>query len=165
MEAKERTLAEDLACPVEVTPGVDQAVPEGWAWKRIGASQPNRATFHLSHSDVSRVIVDVLRPSDSPPDAHFVLAKEVPIIIIDSLDTYWAGESRTQLPLHGIRVPVEGDTVGEAKRALASDLAAQLRLLLVLSASHGQMSPHLQKNLANLLAVLDPRPRSENQPG
>ena len=115
MAEEERVIGDDLACPVEIQPGVDHATPEDWTWRTIGTSQPNRATFHLTHSDVSRVIVDVLRPADSPTDGQFVLSEEVPVIIMDSLDKYWAAESRTKLPLNGIRVPVEGDTIGEAK--------------------------------------------------
>ena len=165
MEAEDRTLAEDFACPVEVEPGVDHATPGDWNWRLVGTSQPNKATYHMSHSDVSRIIVEVLRPSDSPPDAQFVVTKDIPIIIMDSLDKYWAAESRTQLPLHGVRVPVEGETMEEAKRALAADLAAQLRLLLLLSASHSQLAPELRENLGYLSSVMAPAPGLEKQQG
>ena len=151
MEDEDRTLGEDFAIPVQIQPGVDDAEPADWSWRNVGTSLPNRATFHLTHSDVSRIIVDVLRPSDSPPDGQFVLSKEVPIIIMDSLDKYWAAESRTRMPLSGVRVPVEGDTVAEAKQALAADLGAQLRLLLLLSSSHkGKIAPALLENLKYL---------------
>lgn len=162
MEDGDRTLAEDFAAPVEIQPGVDHATPEDWSWRVIGTSLPNRANFHLTHSDVGRVIVDVLRPSDSPPDGQFVLAKEVPVIVLDSLDKYWAGESRIHLPLHGVRVPVEGDTIAEAKRALAADLAAQLRLLLLLAASHKELAPQLQENLAFLRSIMTAAPPSQD---
>jgi len=100
-------------------------------------------------------MVDVLRPSDSPPDGQFVVAKDIPIIIMDSLDKYWAGESRTRLPLHGVRVPVEGDTVEGSKQALAADLAAQLRLLFLLSSSReGDLAPELKENFSYLASVL-----------
>ena len=157
-DPEDRTLAEDLACPVEVQPGSDKATPADWEWRLVGTSQPNKATFHLNHSDVNQVIVDVLRPADSPEDSQFVITRDVPIIIMDSLDKYWAGESRTQLPLHGIRVPVEGETRAEAKRALAADLAAQFRLLSLLANSHGQLAPQLRENLTYLLSVLDKGP-------
>jgi len=157
---EERVIGDDLACPVEIQPGVDHATPEDWTWRTIGTSQPNRATYHLTHSDVSRVIVDVLRPADSPTDGQFVLSEEVPVIIMDSLDKYWAAESRTKLPLNGIRVPVEGETIREAKRALAADLAAQLRLLLLLNASHKGLAPQLQENLAFLNSIMNPAPGS-----
>ena len=154
MEDGDRTMGEDFAIPGEIQPGVDHAEPADWSWRNVGTSLPNRATFHLTHSDVSRIIVDVLRPSDSPPDGQFVLSKEVPIIIMDSLDKYWAAESRVQLPLHGVRVPVEGDTIAEAKTALAADLAAQLRLLLLLASSHKVLAPQLQENLAFLRSIM-----------
>ena len=52
-----------------------------------------------------------------------------------------------------MRVPVEGETMAEAKRALAADLAAQFRLLSLLSSSHNQLAPQLRENLAYLLSV------------
>jgi hypothetical protein len=163
---EDRLLAEDISCPVVVEPGVDSATPEGWEWRRVGTSRPNRATFHISHSDVTRVMIGVLRPADSPPDAPFVLTREMPIIIIDSLDKFWAGESRTSLPLQGLRVPVEGDTEEEAKRNLAADLAAQLRLLLLLAASHqGEIAPQLKANLAYLRSVMAPAQDARKQQG
>ena len=155
MEPEDRTLAEDLALPVQIEPGVDQSTPEDWTWRLVGSSLPNKANFHLSHSDVSKVMVDVLRPSDSPPDGQFKLVKDIPIILMDSLDKYWAAESRTQLPLNGIRVPVEGETVAEAKRALAADMAAQLRLLMLLASSRNQLAPELQQNLQYYLAIMN----------
>ena len=61
-------------------------------------------------------------------------------------------------PLSGLRVPVEHDTKNGAKRALAADLAAQLRLLLLLSTSYQQnMAPQLKENLALLSQYLEPR--------
>ena len=155
---EDRTLAQDFAAPVDVQPGEDGATPPDWGWCRIDTSQPSKATFHISHQDISRVIVDVLRPSDSPPDSPFVITRDIPIVIIDSLDQYWAGESRSRLPLHGLRVPVAHDTQEGAKRALAADLAGQLRLLLLLSASHGgKMAPQLKANLACLKEYMAPR--------
>ena len=154
MESEDRTLAEDLACPVQIDPGVDQATPEDWDWRLVGSSLPNKANFHLSHSDVNKVMVEVLRPSDSPPDGQFKLSKDIPIIVMDTVDKYWAGESRTQLPLNGLRVPVEGETVAEAKRALATDMAAQLRLLMLLASSRNQLAPELQVNLRYYLAIM-----------
>ena len=165
-EPQDRTLAEDLACPVEVEAGVDYATPDDWTWRSVGTSLPNSATFHMSHSDVGRVTVDVLRPSDSAPDAQFVVVKDIPIIIMDSLDKYWAGESRTRLPLHGVRVPVEGDTVEESKRALAADLGAQLRLLILLSSSReGGIAPQLKENFNYLASILTPAKGRGQQQG
>ena len=156
MAEDDRTLAEDNTSQIKIEPGVDHASPEGWNWNKISSSQPNAAVFHISHSESTRVLIDMLRPSDSAPDANFVLNREMPIVILDSLDKYWAAESRTQMPLSGIRVPVEGDTVAEAKRALAADLAAQLRLLLLLSSSHkGTIAPALLENLKYLSSCME----------
>ena len=161
---EDRTLAEDLASPVEIEPGKDEANPAGWEWRLVGTSQPNAATFHTSHSDVGRILVDVLTPADSPDEAPFVISQDIPIIIMDSLDKYWAGESRTKLPLEGIRVPVADETIKGSKRALAADLAAQLRLLLLLSSSRkGELAPQLQSNLEYLGSVLAPRGKEEKK--
>jgi hypothetical protein len=159
MQPDDRLLAEDLTQPVKVEPGVDYSTPPDWAWRNTDTSQPNAAVFHISHAEATRVLVDVLRPADCAPDANFVVSKEIPIIVLDSLDKYWAGESKTYLPLSGVRVPVEGDTVAEAKRALADDLAAQLRLLLLLSSSHkGKIAPALLQNLGYLKTCMEPGP-------
>ena len=153
-----RTLAEDDSIPVQIESEIDVATPGDWDWRNISASQPNAAVFHINHSDVTQVKVDTLGPADSPPDAPFVITGEIPILIIDTLDQYWAGESRTRLPLQGLRVPVAGDTEQEARQKLASDLAAQLRLLLLLSSSRqGNIAPELRANLLYLTSVLTNR--------
>ena len=153
-----RTLAEDLSLPVVVEPGVDYATPPDWNWRDIDSSQPNSAIFHISHSEITRVLVDTLRPQDSSPDANFVIKDEIPIVVLDSLDKYWAGEAKRRLPLNGVRVPVEADTVAEAKRALADDLGAQFRLLLMLRSSRQhQLAPQLEDNLRMLNDLLEPR--------
>ena len=150
-------LAEDISLPVNVVPNGNTALPEGWSWGRTSTSQPNAATFHINHSDVTRVFADVLTAEDSPPEAPFVVSKEIPVVIIDSLDQYWAGEARSALPLHGLRVPVAADTVAEAKRKLAADLAAQVRLLLMLSRGGTTLAPELQANFLMLTEVLEAR--------
>ena len=156
---EDRTLAEDITTPIKIEPGLDHAAPEGWNWRNISTSQPNAAVFHLSHSESTRVLIDVIGPADCAADANFVLTKEIPIVILDSLDKYWAAESRTKMPLTGVRVPVEGDTVAEAKRALAADLGAQLRLLLLLSSSHkGKIAPALIANLKYLSSCMEAGP-------
>ena len=153
-----RRLAEHDAIPVRIESEIDQGTPADWDWRVIGASQPNAAVFHINHSDVTQVKVDALRPEDSPPDSPFVITRDIPILIIDTLDQYWAGESRTRLPLQGLRVPVAGDTEREAKQKLAGDLAAQLRLLLLLSSSRqGNIAPELRANLLYLSTVLEAR--------
>ncbi len=152
-------LAEDLSLPVTVEPGVDYATPPDWNWRDVDSSQPNAAVFHLSHSEVTRVLVDSLRPEDCSPDANFVVKSEIPIVVLDSLDKYWAGEAKRHLPLNGVRVPVEADSVKEAKRALADDLAAQFRLLMMLRNSSHQrhLAPPLLENLRRLSELLEPR--------
>ncbi len=163
-ESEDRPLAEDLSSPVEIQPGQDLSEPEDWQWKSVSTSQPNAATFHLTHSDVTRATPDMLRPSDSLPDAQFVITKDIPLIIIDSGDQYWAGEAKDKLPLNGLRVPMEGDTIEEAKQKLAADLAAQFRLLLVLSKTHqDQLAPQLKYNLVLLSWVMAPNPALENR--
>ncbi|NQW22766.1 MAG: hypothetical protein HQ475_04895 [SAR202 cluster bacterium] len=158
----DRPLAEDITTPVEIQPGLDRATPDDWTWSNTSTSQPNAAVFHISHSESTRVLIDSIGPSDSAPDANFVLKKEIPIVVLDSLDSYWAGESHTQMPLAGIRVPVEGDTVDAAKKALAADLAAQLRLLLLLSSSHkGRIAPALLANLEYLSSCMEPNPTAQ----
>lgn len=152
-----RTLAEDLSLPVVVEPGVDYAQPPDWNWRDVDSSQPNAAIFHISHSEITRVLVDTLRPGDCSPDANIVVKDEIPIVVLDSLDKYWAGEAKHRLPLNGVRVPVEADSVAEAKRALADDLAAQLRLLLMLRGSSHQLAQPLQENLRMLNDLLEPR--------
>lgn len=156
-EGEGRPLAEDISLPVSVTPNYNTALPEEWGWRRNSSSQPNSATFHINHSDVTRAFADVLTAEDSPPEAPFVVSKDIPVVIIDSLDQYWAGESRAALPLHGLRVPVSADTVAEAKRKLAADLAAQVRLLLLLSRGGTTLAPELQANFLMLTEVLTPR--------
>lgn len=152
-----RQLGEDISLPVEVIPNSNAALPEDWTWQNTSSSQPNAATFHINHSDVTRAFADVLTAADSPPEAPFVVSKDIPIVIIDSLDQYWAGESHHALPLNGLRVPVAADTVAEAKRKLAADLAAQVRLLLMLSRGGTTLAPELQANFLMLTEVLEAR--------
>ena len=158
----DRTLAEDLALPVVVEPGVDYATPPDWNWRDIDSSQPNSAIFHISHSEITRVLVDTLRPQDCSPNANFVIRDEIPIVVLDSLDKYWAGEAKRRLSLNGVRVPVEADTLAEAKRALADDLGGQFRLLLMLRNSRQhQLAPQLEENLRMLNDLLEPRQNRE----
>ena len=162
-EPVDRTIAEDLASPVDIQPGKDEATPPDWTWRRIGSSLPNAATFNLSHSDVSRVIIDVLRPSDSPPEALFVISKDIPIIIIDSLDKYWAGEARQTLPLNGIRVPVEqrhnrGSETGVSGGLGGPDAVAVVAVILSqrgqtcppIAGEHGIAQPILEANQSGI---------------
>lgn len=56
-----RRLAEHDSIPVQIESEIDQGTPADWDWRIIGASQPNAAVFHINHSDVTQVKVDVLR--------------------------------------------------------------------------------------------------------
>ena len=92
------------------------------------------------------------------------VVRDIPIIVIDSLDKFWAGESRTALPLNGLRVPIEGDTLEEAKQKLAGDLAAQFRLLLLLSTSReGGLAPPLMENLRMYQSIMEPVRKESGQ--
>ncbi len=157
-QPEDRQIAEDLACPVVVDPGADAALPKDWDWRVVSTSMPNKATVQINHTDVTQVKVDVLRPTDVPPEAPFVLIKDLPIIVIDTLDGFWAGESKAALPLRGLRVLIEGATVAEAKKNLAGDLAAQFRLLLLLATSReGNMAPQLIENLRLYQSIMTPK--------
>jgi hypothetical protein len=60
---------------------------------------------------------------------------------------------------------VAADTIEEAKRGLAADLAAQFRLLLLLSSSRqGNIAPQLLANLSYLMQYMDSRTQSKAQP-
>ena len=157
-DQEDRTLAEDISLPVAIEPGVDYATPPDWNWRDVDSTQPNAAFFHISHSEITRVLVDTLRPEDCAPDANIVIKDEIPIVVLDSLDKYWAGEAKHSLPLTGVRVPVEADSIAEAKRALADDLAAQFRLLMMLRGSlQRQLAPPLLQNLQMLSELMEPR--------
>ena len=151
IEREDRPIAEHNACPVDVEPGVDYAAPPDWSWQLLGASQPSKAVFHVSHSDVTRVLVDVLRPSDAPPDSRYAVSRDIPVLIMDSLDKYWASESRFQLPC-------SDETPEEAKRVLLADLGGHLRLLTMLAASQKRIAPKLQGDLEYLVSIIEPGP-------
>tara|TARA_B100000676_G_scaffold47696_1_gene46513 strand:- start:142 stop:639 length:498 start_codon:yes stop_codon:yes gene_type:complete len=158
MNDEEQLIGEDWSTPVEVTPGMDQSTPLVWDWKKIDASTSTKAEYHINHSDVSRVTFDELSDDDLGEDSQFRMKGVIPIVIIDSLDTFWAGESKSKLPLTGLRVPVSGDTLAEAKTKLAEDLAAQFRLLLILNSSMaGKLAPGLKVNLELYSSVLENR--------
>ena len=78
-------------------------------------------------------------------------------MVLDSLDKYWASEAKHSLPLNGVRVPIGDDTVADAKRTLADDLATQFHLLLMFHSSAHQLAEPLQENLRMLSALLEPR--------
>ena len=60
----------------------------------------------------------------------------------------------------------EGDTVEASKRALAADLAAQLRLLMLLASSReGGIAPQLMENFNYLASIMVPAKGREQQQG
>jgi hypothetical protein len=155
---EDKLIGEDLSTPVNIEPGSDAAVPDSWTWSKTDASASTKAEFHINHSDVSRVLFGSLDESDMFPDSQFKIIKDIPVIIIDSLDSFWAGESKTKFPLTGLRVPVSGETISEAKQKLAADLAAQFRLLLILNSTMpGKLAEGLKQNLVLYNSVMQQR--------
>ena len=80
-------------------------------------------------------------------------------MIIDSLDQYWAAESKAALPLNGLlRVPIAADTVAEAKsKAGGGPGRAGCGSWLMLSAGGTTLAPQLQENFLMLSEVLGQR--------
>jgi hypothetical protein len=94
------------------------------------------------------VTVQRLRPSDSPPGCQWRLAREIPAIVVDSFDSYWAFETVLN-KLHG-----SGRTAKDAKGELVTRLGGHLKLLSSLESP--QMAPMLRLELEFLRAVLRP---------
>ncbi len=129
------------------------ALPEGWDWSTLDSSRPRRATEHIGQSEISYVAIDRLRPGDTPGGAVWKLAKDIPIIIMDTLDGFWVFE-RIFNKLHAFAGAKE-----EAKADLVARLGAHLKLLSSLESP--QMAPVLRMELEYLKAVLPP----SNTPG
>ena len=124
------------------------ASPEEWAWNVLDASRPRRATEHIAHSEVAPVTIDRLRARDSPLGSNWTLLRGIPIIVIDTLDAYWAFETVLN-KLHGT-----GRTQEEAKGDLVSRLGGHLHLLGSLESP--VMARLLRLELEFLRAVLRP---------
>ena len=124
------------------------ASPEGWGWSRLDASRPRRALEHLAHSEVTPVLVDLVRESDVPPDSRWTVARDIPIIVIDTLDACWAFE-RVLNKLHGF-----SRTVEEAKADLVEKLGGHLQMLSSLESP--RMAPRLRLELEFLKLALRP---------
>jgi len=106
--------------------------------------------------DQSKLAPPALAANEYPPrladhGVQQLLAESIPSIV-----------HLPRFPLNGIRVPVKNDTIEGAKSALAADLAAQMRLLLLLSSSaqEGKLAPQLRENLTLLSRFLEPRRRA-----
>ena len=124
------------------------ALPSGLDWTAHDASRPRRAYDHLSQTEVGPVLVDRLRPSDTPPDSPWRLTREIPVIVSDTFDAFWVFE-RILDKLHGF-----GRSPEEAKGQLVSKLGGHLKLLSRLESP--AMAPMLQLELQFLRAVLAP---------
>ena len=124
------------------------ALPPGSDWLAHDASRPRRAYDHLSQTEVGPVLVDRLRPSDTPPDSPWKLVREIPVVVSDTFDAYWVFE-RILNKLNGF-----GRSPEEAKGQLVAKLAGHLKLLSRLESP--TMAPMLQLELQFLRAVLAP---------
>ena len=122
--------------------------PDGWHWSRLDASCPRRALEHIAHSEISPVTVERLRSGDAPDGSAWRLVLNIPIIVVDTLDAYWAFE-RVLNKLHSF-----GKTKDEAKADLVAKLGAHLKLLDSLESP--KMAPILKLELEFLRAVLQP---------
>ena len=123
-----------------------------WHWTRLDASRPRRALEHIAHSEISPVTVERLRSGDAPDGSAWRLVLDIPIIVVDTFDSYWAFE-RVLNKLHSF-----GKTKDEAKADLVAKLGAHLKLLDSLESP--KMAPVLKLELEFLRAVLQPVARS-----
>ncbi len=135
-----------MSSGAQMPPITDSASPEGWTWTELDASRPRRALEHLAHSEVIPVMVDRLQRTDTPPDSEWELVREIPILVVDTFDAYWAFEKIFN-KLHSI-----GKTKEEAKSELVSSLAGHLNLLNSLESP--KMAPMLRLELEFLRVVL-----------
>ncbi len=124
------------------------ASPEGWDWRMLDAGRPRRAIEHIIDSEVTPVAVDRLRASDAPAGSEWTLTGELPIIVADTLDAYWAFE-RVLNKLHGF-----DRTPEEARAELHSKLVGHLQLLSSLESP--SMAPILKLELEFLRAIMRP---------
>ena len=124
------------------------SLPHGWGWSALDASRPRRGIEHLTQSDVTPMYVDCLRPSDTPPHSKWALTRDFPIIIMDTLDTYWAFD-RVLNKLHSF-----ARTREKAKAELVSKLGGHLQLLVSLESP--KMAPILRLEIEFLRAVMRP---------
>ena len=132
----------------EMSPITTSASPEGWNISKLDASRPRRGLDHISHSEVPPVYVDSLQQRDVAPDSGWELNRHIPIILVDTLDSYWAFE-RVLNKLHAV-----GATKEEAKSDLVTKLAGHLNLLSSLE-SPG-MAPILKLELEFLRTAIRP---------
>lgn len=132
----------------EMSPITTSASPEGWKIGKLDSSRPRRALDHITHSEISTIFVDSLQAHDAAPDSGWALHRHIPIIVVDTLDSYWAFE-RVLNKLHAV-----GETKEKAKSDLVAMLAAHLSLLSSLE-SPG-MAPILRLELEFLRTAIRP---------
>ena len=120
----------------------------GWTWRMMDSSRPRRAVEHISHSEVTPVGVGRLRSEDVPADLPWVLERDIPVIVVDTLDSYWVFE-RVLNKLHSF-----GKTAELAKADLVGKLGGHLKLLASLESP--AMAPMLRLELEYLRASLRP---------
>lgn len=137
-----------MSAKEEVRPATTSASPEGWEWSALDASRPRRAVDHIGHSEASPVFIDRLGPADVSPDSKWALTRHIPIILVDTEDTYWAFE-RVLNKLHSF-----SRTKKEAKADLVAKLGGHRQLLTSLESP--TMAPVLRLELEFLHAVLKP---------
>lgn len=124
------------------------ASPEGQRWSLHDASRPRRAVEHIAHSEATHVAIDRLLPSDTPSDAAWALSQEIPILVVDTLDAYWAFE-RVMDKLHSF-----ARTPQAAKSDLVRKLGGHLQFLA--SLEYPNLASILRAELEFLNAVLQP---------
>ena len=137
----------------EVRPFATSASPEGWSWSKLDAGRPRRALEHIIQSEVSPVFIDCLRPADTTAESKWTLIRDIPVLVVDTLDSYWVFE-RVLNKLHSY-----GRTNEEAKSDLVTKLGGHLQLLSSLESP--KMAPILRLELEFLRAVM----RSAEAPG
>ena len=132
----------------EMSPFSSAASPEGWSWSMLDASRPRRGIEHLTVSDVMPVTIDQLRPTDIYAGSQWTLTTNIPIIVVDTSDAYWAFE-KVLNKLHSF-----GKTGEEAKGDLLDKLGGHLKLLSSLESP--RMAPILRLELEFLRTALRP---------
>ena len=132
----------------EMRPLTSAASPSGWSWSKLDASRPRRAIEHITQTDVTPVTIDRLGPSDALPDSEWRMTREIPVLAVDTLDSFWVFE-RIINKLHGF-----SRTKEEAKADLLNKLGGHLQLLSSLESP--KMAPILRLELEFLRVILRP---------
>ena len=132
----------------ESPPVFTSASAGGWTWRMLDSSRPRRAIEHISQSEVTAVGIGRLRSDDVPPDLPWALKRDIPVIVVDTLDAFWVFE-RVLNKLHSF-----GRTPELAKADLVGKLAGHLKLIASLESP--AMAPMLRLELEYLRASFRP---------